>query len=423
MLFRSERVYNDDLKTYKQQLKGKLISKEQYDEILKAREEQYNNEVAQIQLDSNRKMWDQQLKDSLAAIEKEKQARIDANQKQYVTDTKSGVSTAGDTRDIANEEAELEAVRKTNEVLKERLQIVQQNKDESQEYADYVKDLQEQIAANEEKMQQMELQIDLDTYNERKKIVDEYYDKLYEKVEQAALDIEARNNVWGLGSPAVNTALQQQQLLIETLEQERETLENDHELKLISEEEYLIRKAELEKRYSDESTKLTRLELETKVNYFNAAFAAMQQLSNAVGAILDEEMSHYDENTQEYRQLAISRAVLDTIMGSFSAFISGVQSGIPAPANFILGGVLAALTTALGIASIAKLKSGNTSGTGSGTVSSAVSAMQQTTYETTAYEQQAELMGNVADQRVYVVENDISTTQNRVAVRENNATY
>ena len=411
---KAERIYNDDLTSYKKQLKEKLITQEQYDNLVKARQEQYSNDTAQIQLESNKKMWEQQLKDSLAAIEKEKNERIKAASEQYVSDIKSGSPTASDTKNIASEEAELEAMKRTNEVLKERLQIVQENKDESTEYAEYVKELQDQIAENERKVQEMELQIDLDSYEKRKKEAETYYNSIdqlaADRMNQAFVD----NN--GEGK---NLLVEQQQIELQAIRDKMEAVKQAYEEGLITEAEYHSRSLELQAEYVARSKEYDEQHQQSILSTANTYMQTVQMLGSAVSSVLEEVMSNYDENSEEYKKMAVANAIIQSISGQIGAFMSGVNSGIPAPYNFILGGVLATATLAVGLAGIAKLKSGSIGGE----LSSGASSLRNGEYETTVYSQQSEMLGTVTDQRVTVLEADISTAQNNVNVMESDNTF
>lgn len=411
---KAERIYNDDLNDYKNQLKEKLITQEQYDNLVKAREEQYSNDTAQIQLETNKKMWEQQLKDSLEAIEKEKNERIKAASEQYVSDVKSGSPTASETKNIASEEAELEAMKKTNEVLKQRLQIVQQNKDESAEYAEYVKELQDQIAENERKVQEMELQIDTDGYEKRKKEAETYYNSIdqlaADRINQSIIDNNGEGN---------NLFLEQQQIELQAIRDKMEAVKQAYEEGLITEAEYHSRSLELQAEYVSRSKEYDEQHQQSILSTANTYMQTVQMLGSAVSSVLEEVMSNYDENSEEYKKMAVANAIIQSISGQIGAFMSGVNSGIPAPYNFILGGVLATATLAVGLAGIAKLKSGSIGGE----LSSGASSLRNGEYETTAYAQQTEMLGTVTDQRVTVLEADISTAQNNVNVMESDNTF
>ena len=129
----------------------------------------------------------------------------------------------------------------------------------------------------------------------------------------------------------------------------------------------------------------------------------------------DQEM----KNSEEYKQLQIANSWITTLSGSLSAFMSGFQSGVPWPYNLILAGVLGGTTFATGVAQINNMKSGNHSNA----LTAGASNVGNGTYETIAYQQQSELIGNVKEQKIFVLENEISSVQNKVKVRESSITY
>ena len=93
----------------------------------------------------------------------------------------------------------------------------------------------------------------------------------------------------------------------------------------------------------------------------------------------------YAEGSKQYERIQEASIIMDTVSGALSAFMSGVKSGIPAPGNFIYAGVSA--------------------------------------YQTVAYETGADLQGEIRDQRVVVLEQDITDTVNRVNVIESESTF
>lgn len=386
-------------------------------------------------------------------------------QKDYLNDLARNDYYADSTRNIKNQENEIDILKRQNDMLKQRVETLKQNSNANGLYENEIKEINERILENERQLAQREIELDTEKHNRRLLAVEKYYTEVDKSTAQLVKDIETRSSILGFGTAAFDVAYKQQKVIVDAAKKklkeldkqyseaiamssnyysEMERLKNQYESGQISEEqyeaemeatqamyeeyllmyqEYLTRKNEMTEEYNEKEKELNAMQAQNRIDTMMAVYNAMSQIQSLVGQILDSEMDKYDENSEEYRKLAIARSVMDTIMGSFSAFISGVQSGIPAPYNFILGGVLATLTTALGVANIAKLKSGNTSGVGGGNVSSAVANIGTSTYETTAYGQQTELMGGITDTRVYVTENDITSTQNKVAVRENNATY
>lgn len=415
---KAERIYNDDLKEYQRQLKEKLITQEQYDNLLKQREEQYNNDTAKIALDTNKKMWDEQLNTALEEIEKEKQERKKAYEEEYVVNVKANVSGADDTRNTQEEQAELDAILKTNEVLKERLTVIQQNKDDSKEYADYVKQLQDQIAENEQKAQELQLQIDLDGYEKRKKQAEEYYNSIdqlaADRINQSIIDNNGEGN---------KMFLEQQKIELQAIQDKMEAVRKAYEDGLITQAEYNSQSLQLQAEYVTKSREFDQQHMQSILQTANTYAQTVQMIGSSISGVLQEVMSNYDENSEEYKKMAVANAVIQTISGQLGAFFSGVNSGVPAPWNFLLGGVLATAALTTGLIGIANIKSGKLGGNISGNISSSASNLGRGEYETTAYAQNAELMSNVTDQRVYVLEHDISSAQSNVNVLEHDNSF
>lgn len=415
---KAERIYNDDLKEYERQLKEKLITQQQYDDLLNQRKEKYDNDTAQITLDTNKKMWDEELNTALDTIEKEKQAKIKANNDQYLTEVKTGTPNASDSKNIENSKAELEAINQTNQALKDRLQIILQNKDESQEYADYVKSLQDQIAQNEQKATDLEQQIDEESYNLRKKQAEDYYDSIGQ-LEQDKMNQSFINN----GGKGKNLVIEQQNIELQAIRDRMDAVKQAYEDGLITQEEYQSRSLELQAEYVQRSGEFEKQHQDNILATANTYAQTLQMIGSSISGVLQEVMSKYDENSEEYKKMAVANAVIQTISGQLGAFFSGVNSGVPAPWNFLFGGILATAALTTGLIGIANIKAGKLGGNIGGNISSSASNLGTNQYETTAYAQQSELLGNVTDQRVVVLEHDISNAQHNVNVIEQDNSF
>ena len=81
---KADRLYNDDIKKYEEQLKKKLITQEQYDELSKSLEEKHQNEVEKIRLDAAKKISDEQERIDQDRLKKQEEAEkqaLDAKEK------------------------------------------------------------------------------------------------------------------------------------------------------------------------------------------------------------------------------------------------------------------------------------------------------------------------------------------------------
>ena len=339
-------------------------------------------------------------------------------QKKYREDLLNGNYFAESDRNLANQEAEIESLTELNEKLKERVKIIQSDKELQLLFADELKNINEQILANERELANKQIELDVNKYNRRKEEAQLYYEQLQLIIGEKTDELENRNILQGLGSPSYNTEFEKQKLVVETIQNEMVALEEARNQNLLSEEVYNDRMLQLKAYLVAEEKKLDETRVNNAVNAVNTYVGVFNSVTSTIGGLLQEQMNKYDENSEQYKQLQIANGWLTTLSGSLSAFMSGFQSGLSFPANLILATALGGMTFATGAAQISQMQSGNHSNALTSSASSVGSE-----YETTVYQQQAETLSNVKDQRVFVLENDITRTQRRVAVRENNVTY
>lgn len=409
---KAERIYNEDLQKYYKQLDDKLITQEQYDNILKHSEEEFNKELENITLDTNKKVWDEKLKNALEEIEKEKIARKKANEEEYVVNVKTNVYNADFTKNLKDDQAELDAITKTNNKLKERLNILQQNKLDSKEYTEEVKKLQNQITENEQKAQDIQTKIDLESYKQRKKQAEDYYNS----IDQFAADSINQSIINNDGDES-KIFTERQNIELQAIQNKIDAVKQAYEDGLIAEAEYNSQSLALQAEYVQKSNEFSEQHRQNILNTASTYTQALQTLGSSVSNILQSVMGNFDQNSEEYKKMAVANATIQTISGQLSAFFSGVNSGVPAPWNFVLGGVLAGEALATGLIGIKNIKSGTISQIG-GNVSPAASNIGRGEYESTVYAQQNEMFGTLRDQRVVVLEHDITEAQRNVEVLE-----
>ena len=339
-------------------------------------------------------------------------------QKRYRDELLSGNYFAESNRNIENQEAEIESISELNERLKERVKIIQSDKELQLLFADELKSLNDQILNNERELANKQIELDVNKYNRRKEEAELYYEQLQLIIGEKTDELENRNILQGLGTPSYNTEFEKQKLVVETIQNEMFALEEARNQNLIAEEVYNDRMLQLKAYLVAEEKKLDETRVSNAVSAVNTYVGVFNSVTSTIGSLLQEQMNNYDENSEQYKQLQVANGWLTTLSGSLSAFMSGFQSGIPFPGNLILATALGGMTFATGAAQISQMQSGNHSNALTSSASSVGSE-----YETTVYQQQAETLSNVKDQRVFVLENDITRTQRRVAVRENNVTY
>lgn len=339
-------------------------------------------------------------------------------QKKYREDLLNGNYFAESDRNLATQEAEIESLTELNEKLKERVKIIQSDKELQLLFADELKNINEQILTNERELANKQIELDVNKYNRRKEEAQLYYEQLQLIVGEKTDELEKKNILQGLGTPSYNTEFEKQKLVVETIQNEMFALEEARNQNLIAEEVYNNRMLQLKAYLVAEEKKLDKSRVDSAISAVNTYVGVFNSVTSTIGSLLQTQMDKYDENSEQYKQLQVANGWLTTLSGSLSAFMSGFQSGIPFPGNLILATALGGMTFAAGAAQISNMQSGNYSNS---LTSGATNVGSE--YETTVYQQQAETLSNVKDQRVFVLENDITRTQRRVAVRENNVTY
>ena len=339
-------------------------------------------------------------------------------QKKYREELLNENYFAESNRNIANQEAEIESLSKLNEKLKERVKIIQSDKELQLLFADELKNINEQILNNEREIANKEIELDISKYDRRKEAAQLYYEELQLLIGEKVEKLENRNILQGLGTPSYNTELEKQKLVVETIQNEMVALETARNQNLIAEEEYNNRMLQLKAYLVEEEKKLDETRVSNAVNAVNTYVGVFNSVTSTIGSLLQEQMNKYDEQSEEYKQLQISNSWLTTLAGTISAFVSGIQSGLKPPLNYILGTTLAGMTFAAGSAQIRNMQSGTYSNS---LTSGATNVGSE--YETTVFQQQSDMFGKVADSKVYVLENEISNVQRKVAVREFNTTY
>ena len=339
-------------------------------------------------------------------------------QKKYRDELLNENYFAESNRNIATQEAEIESLSRLNEKLKERVKIIQSDKELQLLFADELKSINEQILSNERELANKQIELDVTKYNRRKEEAQLYYAQLQLIIGEKTDELENRNILQGLGTPAYNTELEKQKIVVESIQSEMVALETARTQNLIAEEEYNARMLELKTHLVAEEKKLDETRVNNAVNSVNTYVGVFNSVTSTIGGLLQEQMNKYDEQSEQYKQLQIANSWLTTLSGTISAFVSGIQSGLKPPFNYILGTTLAGMTFAAGSAQIRNMQSGTYS---NALTSGATNVGSE--YEVTAYQQQVDTLSSVKDSKIYVLENEISNVQRKVEVREHSVTY
>lgn len=148
----------------------------------------------------------------------------------------------------------------------------------------------------------------------------------------------------------------------------------------------------------------------------------------AVGDLFGSISDMMEEGTEAQKGMAVASATMQMLAGVVTA-LSGAMTNKMTIADWILAGIQAATITAAGIANIAKIQQvkpdGSNSGGGGGSYVPSISipSVVGGSGDFTQTVDGAMTETAIADQKVYVLESDITDTQNKVEVTESQARF
>lgn len=242
------------------------------------------------------------------------------------------------------------------------------------------------IIANEENIEEQLLQLDMDFRDRREELVRERY-------EQGLLTTEEFNSqIAALEVEAANLQIEQEQRVTEKT------------------------KTELEKRKKMQQ------------NYQKA----IGSIVGSIGKILSSIGGVLEQGSSEWKAVMTAEAIISTIKGGIDAYM-GMIAAIPGPYGIAAGAAAAIATVAAGMAEVAKIQSTDisTGGGGSSTSSNtslgsvSPSAVQVAATQVTNTRQTSTTtdIEELPEQRVYVLESDITDAQNNVRTTVRQATF
>lgn len=159
---------------------------------------------------------------------------------------------------------------------------------------------------------------------------------------------------------------------------------------------------------------------------FDVAAAGFQAVSAVMGALADEQDETTEDGFEKQKKYQIAQATMSMLAGIMAAWTSAMM--LPPPMSWIMGGVMTAATAALGAIQIANIKKQKFDGGGDGGNSTVVPAMTavnalSSPVQTTTTIEGASTESEVRDTKVYVLESDITNTQNNVKATVDEATF
>lgn len=162
---------------------------------------------------------------------------------------------------------------------------------------------------------------------------------------------------------------------------------------------------------------------------------AISSLGSGLISIIEATAEEGEDSFEKTKGLQVAVATIDTLSGVMGAWTSALNSGIPTPYSYILGGIQSAAVLATGVANVAKIK--NTKIGGGGSVSSATPSTPANAYNPTYT---ANVTGQsdidqlqktiesgtsnaVKDQKVYITETDLEASRNNRKVKVEESTW
>ena len=192
----------------------------------------------------------------------------------------------------------------------------------------------------------------------------------------------------------------------EQYQQEISALESALNTKLIKEEEYLkLRDA------------LNKEQTQREIQRYSIAASGIGQIFTNLGEFMEE-------GSKEQKAMQIMGATIN-MLGGITAAIAGAFTTHTGPWDIALAAIQATAIATSGAATIAKMVNTNKNNASSASVrpNTAAIASIQAPVQYTSDVQGASIEGAIKDTRVYVVESDISNTQNKVDVAESEARF
>ena len=156
-------------------------------------------------------------------------------------------------------------------------------------------------------------------------------------------------------------------------------------------------------------------------------FGAVGQMLNGLAA---EQKTTNKEGFETAKKMQIASATMTTLSSVLQAYAAGnsmaSQLGLAAPVGWAMGAAMASMVGALGAVNIAKIAKQKFEDPGNTSVSTPNTSAINSVIAPVQYTQDvqgASIEGAIKDAKVYVTETDISNTQNKVSVTENEARF
>ena len=321
---------------------------------------------------------------------------------------------------LARAEEELESYKKELEKITDSGIQNKQNIERYKEVATLIRETELEI---------FDLKMNLENayYEQRKVDIEEILKKEKDAADERAWQQEEHDLDWGQ-SDNYNTGVDAIQNTLDMIDAQIEAVKNEYatliELAKQNNEDWVTLEIErnatieeLSRQHTEKEIELEQEKSRRRLSIAKTYVNAYSSLSNQIGSILSAEMERYDENSKEYKNMKYAQGVINTGEGVLAAFMSGIDSGIPAPWNLALAAAMSGIALTAGIMQLNNIKNEKLGGS----MPSPVNVGNE--YDTLSYQTNVDTLSAIQDQRVIVVESDITDTQRRVQVAESAATF
>ena len=316
------------------------------------------------------------------------------------TSSTGSATSITDNKELEQLEKDLDNLRKSQRT---KLQIIE---DTANEERDILNKSREQNLIDEETYQKMLLEID-------KKYAQERNDYA----------LSLLGNIKGGDVNSTDSFNEQLNSLSEQKQAELDLTKYYYEQGLLAKEDYESRTLEIEKTYAAQSNQIQQQRVDSIINI---AAAASNLLTGMLVDISEQQDQSNKEGFEKAKKLQIAAATIQMLTGIATA-MAGAFTTKSGPWDIALAAIQAASIASAGAFQIAKIKNTKFDSASTGASSASISGGALNTFvapvQYTQDVQGGSIQEAIGNTKVYVTESDISKTQNKVSVVEQENRY
>ena len=343
------------------------------------------------------KLYKQGTKEYYDQLIKINELKNKLNNKTSITGSATSIT---DNKELEQLEKDLDNLRKSQRT---KLQIIEET---AQEERDILNKSREQNLIDEETYQKMLLEID-------KKYAQERNDYA----------LSLLGNIKGGDVNSTDSFNEQLNSLLEQKQAELDLTKYYYEQGLLAKEDYESRTLEIENTYAAQSQQIQQQRVDSIINI---AAAASNLLTGMLVDIADQQDQSNKEGFEKAKKLQIAAATIQMLTGIATA-MAGAFTTKTGPWDIALAAIQAATIASTGAFQIAKIKNTKFDSASTGASSASISGGALNTFvapvQYTQDVQGGSIQEAIGNTKVYVTESDISKTQNKVSVVEQENRY